>query len=174
MDKIILILIFLGVKASYAQDQYPAYSYDYDLSGNRVKLTYVIYTPPDPEEVERGSGTSFNQNVKSYNEANFVKPENEDEGKEILPIKYEEPLGDRIITIYPNPTEGELKIEISNISNINQSQILISDLTGKILYNKEVISKITLFDMGSQSAGTYIMAVRINGKSSEWKIVKID
>ena len=85
MNKLIFFITgVLIINSSFAQDQYPAFEYDYDLAGNRIKRTYVLYTPPDPELVERGKGTSFNNNVKQYNETNLAKPETEDQGREIV------------------------------------------------------------------------------------------
>ena len=171
----VILTLLAGITFVNAQDQYPAYEYGYDPFGNRIKRTYILWTPPDPTSLNENNGDmSMLQNIDNYNEENKVKDEDIDEGKEIIPISYNARINKRDITIHPNPTSGMLKLEIADISDINQSQILISDMTGKVLYSQEITSKQMDFDLGSQPSGAYIMAVRINGVSKEWKIIKME
>lgn len=84
---------------------------------------------------------------------------------------YSEMLNDRDICIYPNPTEGQLTVEITgdgacrfDIYNISGQQVLTTNSgPGRVV-----------LDISSQPKGLYILCVTTenHGDSSTWKIVK--
>ena len=84
---------------------------------------------------------------------------------------YSEMLNDRDIRIYPNPTEGQLTVEITgdgacrfDIYNISGQQVLTTNSgPGRVA-----------LDISSQPKGLYILRVTTEngGDSSTWKIVK--
>jgi len=72
---------------------------------------------------------------------------------------------DSEITIYPNPTSGIFKIETSNPCNI-----LISDITGKIIYQKNNYFNHNI-DLSNNQSGIYIIKIIENDKQFAKKLI---
>lgn len=49
------------------------------------------------------------------------------------PSVYEEELSETKVTIYPNPTKGMLKVDISGVEKFENARISLYDLTGKLI-----------------------------------------
>lgn len=88
------------------------------------------------------------------------------------PSVYEEELSETKVTIYPNPTRGMLKIDISGVEKFENARISLYDLTGKLLQQWAGISQSNEIDLSERTPGMYIMQVAYNGKISSWKIIK--
>jgi putative uncharacterized protein (fragment) len=84
----------------------------------------------------------------------------------------EEELSETKVTIYPNPTKGVLKVDISGVEKFENAQISLYDLTGKLLQQWAGISQSNTIDLSERTPGMYIMQVAYNGKISSWKIIK--
>ena len=93
----------------------------------------------------------------------------DDEGE---PSIYEEKLSETKVTIYPNPTRGMLKVDISGVEKFENARISLYDLTGKLLQQWAGISQSNTIDLSERTPGMYIMQVAYNGKISSWKIIK--
>ena len=88
------------------------------------------------------------------------------------PSVYEEELSETKVTIYPNPTRGMLKIDISGVEKFENARISLYGLTGKLLQQWAGISQSNEIDLSERTPGMYIMQVAYNGKISSWKIIK--
>lgn len=88
------------------------------------------------------------------------------------PSVYEEELSETKVTIYPNPTRGMLKVDISGVEKFENARISLYDLTGKLLQQWAGISQSNEIDLSERTPGMYIMQVAYNGKISSWKIIK--
>lgn len=73
--------------------------------------------------------------------------------------------------LYPNPTQGRLKLEISNLQF--EGELKVYDVNGKYLLSKKLEGEITEFDLSSYAPGTYYINV-YNGTQSlkSFKVVK--
>ena len=69
------------------------------------------------------------------------------------------------IIIYPNPTSG-----IFRIDGANNSEIIITDITGKVIYN-EAKEKATIIDLSNQSKGIYMIKINSINKVETYKII---
>lgn len=76
------------------------------------------------------------------------------------------------IKIYPNPTKGFLKIEVSDYTIKEDITILVYDLAGRLLINTKTIDSLIDLDLSSYQNGTYILRLIRNKEKSEWKIIK--
>jgi hypothetical protein len=82
------------------------------------------------------------------------------------------------LRVYPNPLSNDVTLEINTGENNSNLAILITDMLGKIVYNKEFISpdsnvkeKINLTDLAK---GTYVMSVIVDGsRTQSVKVVKL-
>lgn len=76
------------------------------------------------------------------------------------------------VIVYPNPTSDYIRLQL----DMDPSETLVyqlSDLNGRLLQHKQVLSKETLIPMGNLSTGTYLLTVYDAGKAlKNFKIIK--
>lgn len=123
--------------------------YDYDDSGNRVKR-YIIL----------GKGGSSEDKIsKEFEESKKTE-------------EYEDELGELTIKIFPNPTKGQLYVEIEGLSSEQTIDYQVFSQTGLLLNTKRKNGIQFTIDMEKYSSGIYILRLMIEGKISQWKILK--
>lgn len=87
-----------------------------------------------------------------------------------------EPFSDMIseheIQIYPNPTEGDLNISISNVSYDNQISVALYDMNGKLIRKENTATERVNINISDAPNGIYIMQIMIDEKVTTWKIIK--
>ena len=118
-------------------------SYAYDNAGNRISRKVVVYT----------------------DSLRHVK-------KSADPAPVEEQLGERKITVFPNPTKGSLAIDIQGGNEKDELRILIFDANGKQLFNKKVEQGTTPVNISYYPVAFYILRVQAGDKQTEFKIIK--
>ncbi len=151
----IIVLLFSVQISVFSQ----GIEYLYDNAGNRVTRHPVIISK-SLEQTDDSDTTFFNEEEQSFAEG-F-------EPKEL----YTEQIEERKISIYPNPTGGQLIIQISSISGLKNSEVNIFEMNGKLLFNKKIFSEYSLIDISNVPSGIYIMKIYLDDKISEWKINK--
>jgi len=139
----LVIAIFLTLHAQEIFAQ-SAVSYRYDAAGNRVSRVITI-------------------------ERRLMSPEN----NEKEPKVYSDMLEDLEILIYPNPTDGIIKVEILKLPENQQARFCLYNLSGKLLIDTKSDSGYETFDLTEQLAGTYILQIIVGENKTEWKIIKI-
>ena len=95
-------------------------------------------------------------------------------GKKGVPQESKAVTDEHEITIYPNPAKDYLEVKVTNLNKDTRTRIEIADLSGRLIYETENIKETTQIDMSNITNGSYIMRIVINGKSTEWKIIKSD
>lgn len=83
-----------------------------------------------------------------------------------------EEFGQQKIKIYPNPTNGILKLDISEIDDLINNYCRIYSLNGTLLLNKKISGRLTEIDLSSYETGSYLMDIHLGDKISRWKIIK--
>jgi hypothetical protein len=138
-----IVILLLSMNATMSAFAQNQYQYEYDSSGNRVKRTIVL---------GRSSVQKSTQSLQ----------------KEVI----KDSFGTREIKIYPNPTKGNLTVQIPLSEDQEPTSLRIYNMKGVLIINQLVESENTLLNLGKQPSGFYIMRI-ISGKSvSEWKISK--
>jgi len=162
MKKLILLLCFAVPLFCVAQRQLVV-AYDYDASGNRIvrKILNLIphylpepLIPPDSTETEefRVSGDELQELETEY----FV-----------------EKIAQVEIKIYPNPTAEKITLEFSGVAETQCiTSLQLYTLTGQLLQEQPVHSASTVISLAGYSQGAYILKVRINGITEDWKVIK--
>lgn len=79
---------------------------------------------------------------------------------------YSDMLDKHDIQIYPNPTEGDLTINISNMNSSNQVSIMLYEVNGSLVKQQKVENGQTRMDIRDKVAGIYMMQINIDGKST--------
>ena len=147
--KIILIsfLTLVSIK-SFAQNV----KFTYDAAGNRVER--IIVLPPNTPANTPPDSTEFNN-----------KDTKEEE-------KFTDEIAEKQISIYPNPTLGNLAVEITNYDLSVNGSIRVFNMGGQLIQNLTTLTERNEVDITNQAAGTYIMVIVIGTEKSEWKIIK--
>lgn len=156
--KIFLIIYFailgMGIQA---QDDVFGYTFSYDDNGNRLQRSLIILENP-----ETFAAKTIIEDDKDKSEEETM------ERGEIPVVKF----NDLEAIIYPNPTKGELIIELLNFDEVNDGMILISDMQGRIIYSEKKINKKTSIDLSMHPAGNYLLRINANKLQKEWTILK--
>lgn len=121
-------------------------SYAYDYAGNRISRKLAVLN-------------SSLYHVKRQN----TEPE---------PDAVKDKLGDRTITVYPNPTHGALAIGISGGDLPESTTLILYNAQGAMLQNFHTVEETTAIDMSTYPVGWYIVRVIVDAKTTEFKIIK--
>ena len=81
-------------------------------------------------------------------------------------------LSERNIRIYPNPTQGLLRIRIDQLSEEDICSIRLFSLSGQQILVMPLQDTDTELNISDQSNGIYILQSLLNGEASSWKIIK--
>ena len=117
-------------------------SYGYDQAGNRVSRKIVSLGSP--------------QSAKQNTDKTVVT----------------EPLGERTITVYPNPTKGILSIEIKGGNIEEVIHLYIYNGQGAMLYSAVAQQGLNPLHLTNYPSGWYILRVQSPENSKEFKIIK--
>ena len=142
--RFLLICVVFGFGYQSISAQNTIY-YSYDDNGNRVTRSIAL---------KKSSAVTDS----AYEETE----------KEI----FKDEIGEIHISIYPNPTKGNLVVEVSGTSTEALIEYGIYSATGTILKKQIVSDPQFNIDFTNQPCGMYILKLNIEGKISEWKIIK--
>lgn len=142
--KKIFLLIFLFYGFSCFSQNY-AIEFAYDNAGNRYSRTIVDLSVP--------SGN------KSAEDSTATTP-------------YNTMMSEVQVSIYPNPTKGQLNIELSNLSDETTGSIVVTDLQGRVLMSVGQISSSMELDFTPYAAGKYNMTLIIDGQRKFFGIIR--
>ena len=143
----IIILCFVSVfaiKPVYSQ----TVNFDYDASGNCIIKYKTIVL--GPSFIKRNSTPQ--DTIPKLTEKGF--------------------LGEREITIFPNPTKGFLKVEISGIQPQTPMIYILSDTSGRLIKSEEITTLSFNIDMTKLPTAVYYLTILFDNKQDKWKIVR--
>ena len=72
-----------------------------------------------------------------------------------------ESLGQHRITIYPNPTDGRISVEITGAGSLEESAITVYGIMGNMVYNDSEIDVENEIDLTTCPDGMYILVIKI-------------
>ncbi len=119
--------------------------YSYDASGNRIKREIVMSVPKAMAKEQ-----NFSQEDQNFSDM----------------------LRDHSIKIYPNPTEGVLKICISGLKETDKCLLEVYTLQGAQILTEIVKTDNIDINISDQPTGIYLLKITINNNSTTWKIIK--
>jgi hypothetical protein len=183
MIKLILVsfvIICVATKIKSQNSGLPTsnFIYSYDAAGNRYKRELIdmsqSYTPSPPapktQKIDSGSINYINKN----NELSKLESSSDSDinSKNTSKHKYESYLGEKRITVYPNPTKGELKIDITNFTIETNGVVTVADMQGKIIQEIKNLSTSNLINISKTPNGCYVLKIVLDGRIKDWLIVK--
>lgn len=81
-------------------------------------------------------------------------------------------LADYEVTIYPNPTQGQLTVEIRTDKDELPGTIRLFTLQGESISQIPLQIPHTELNMSGHPDGTYILQIETEGEKNSWKIIK--
>lgn len=147
MKKQIISVISLFASLFLYSQEY-AIEFTYDDAGNRETRTVITI------------GSKENNKKSSKDE------------EQSKTLSFADKIGDHSISIFPNPTKNDLKIEITGIESSSESQLEVYSSSGERIYQDEKLKSKNTIDFSGRPVGTYLLKIMIDGKSSTWKIIK--
>jgi len=174
MKKSVLIILIIISVIEVKSQTYSQFQYTYDAAGNRIKREIIVISPSSPAPNTQNNNDSVGNSNNIANNIESGKLENFDGSvtNEQESNKSESLLGENKITVYPNPTTGELKIDISNFNPDSKGTIIVTDMIGKLITEIKNVSSSNLVNLYTTARGSYVLKLVLDGKSKEWVIVK--
>lgn len=128
-----------------------AIGFSYDAAGNRTDRFIIseFMTAPSTKSTMRGIDESQIPNNPT-----------------------EKLLNGSNLKIYPNPTQGELKLEFINFPENERVKLQLFDITGKKLKAGKINTPYYLLDMYDYPTGTYMLKLQTSSEQKIYQIVK--
>lgn len=139
---LLLLLIFQWLIAISMYSQ--TVSYTYDQAGNRISRKVITLPPPPQGAKQQFSDSTVVQDM----------------------------MGERTITVYPNPTRGALGVEIKGGDTEDALYITLFSGHGVQLYNGIAQPGINPIDVTAYPKGWYILRVQAGEERKEFKVIK--
>lgn len=76
------------------------------------------------------------------------------------------------VSVGPNPTTGILRIRLSRREETDNCHLLLSDLSGKTLIERDMETYETSLNLTPFPDGLYLLSVELNGVQQSYKIIK--
>ena len=156
----IIILVFGIVILNHynliAQTEITSITYTYDAAGNRQTRTISVkkINEKDSLNLLGNVGDNINESLQTNNATELI-----------------DQLGNKEITIYPNPTEGLLKVNITNLEN-SKGYIKLYGVNGSEVLKINTLKESNEVDISDKVNGVYVMEVWVEGEKRAYKVVK--
>ena len=141
------LFVFSGLLFYLSAFSQNAIRFAYDALGNRVKREIVLQ---NSDVVKR------NMSSEEKKEDNF----------------YSDMLSEKQIRIWPNPTEGHLKVEIQGLAPEEKACLRITSMSGAVVNVKEATSPVSELDLSHCINGIYLLHIATGRQETTWKIIK--
>ena len=142
----LLSLVLLSIVAMESSAQTRNVQFTYDNAGNRIGRAIVLAQAP-----------------KSRGLAN-------DSTKTEI---YTDTFAEYQLHVYPNPTEGELKIELCGLPDGEVYHLLITNSSGVVIVNRKTSENPTVADLTTCPAGIYLMRIQYKNYTKDFKIIRL-
>ena len=135
-----------------------------------IDLTLGKYVLPEPNLLAKNwQNTNGSNDGTSHLDFDYIwKNITVKEGS----VSIEEVIKNRTVSIYPNPTNSTLNVELENY--VNNSTLTLFDISGKIVLSQAINGNSTQINMSPLTAGNYVLRLVENGTAiiGTHKVVK--
>ncbi len=153
MKKLYIIIILLLPLAGISQPDVIAAGGDYYETSN-VRMSYTL--GQTVTATVSGNGVAATQ---GFQQTSYV----------IVDLK--EPDADMNVSLYPNPTSGELVLDFSTIPASNTT-VKVIDFTGKVVLITTVANQKQSLDLSQLPTGNYIVNIKNDTQERNFKVIK--
>ena len=77
------------------------------------------------------------------------------------------------LQVYPNPTHGELKIELRGLPDGEIYHLLIASMSGQVIISRNTTENPTVADLTKCPAGIYVMRIQYKDYTKDFKIIRL-
>ena len=81
-------------------------------------------------------------------------------------------IGDVDVTLYPNPTQGQVKVVFTDTDDKISLSYEVYDFSGKQIIDNPSAQPENIIDLSNQPGGIYIIRIKYGNNKREWKIIK--
>lgn len=136
----------------------------------RLFFSFLLLTIGGVIHADRYVFTYDASGNRDYCEKEFLIRGNESQDSDRRPRRQDLSLCH--ITIYPNPTEGQLRVEITGAETLEGASITIYSSAGTVLYYNNELELVNDLDLTPCPRGIYLLIIRMGSETSSWKIIK--
>ena len=147
MKKILLktTLVFIGLTFIIQTNfSQNKVTYAYDAAGNRTNRTIVMQSKSMAQPAEQ------RENIPGLSEI----------------------VAGISVNIYPNPTEGKIRVDIKNLPDGETANLNLYNVSGHLIVSKKNVASSTEINIHGHHKGVYILKVIAGKQQKEWKIIK--
>ena len=155
LTKAILAIMLIVAAVPCLAQQRSTISFSYDANGNRIARSLSmkrVYDNPNPT-ADYGAQAQTEDNADYLASATDIFEAME-------------------VGLYPNPTQDILNLSIENANESAVLSVVLTTLTGDILFDKKVVGVCESVDLTSYPAGIYYLILKTEKEQHSWKIVK--
>ncbi len=140
------IFTLLSIIALEGNAQTRNVQFTYDSAGNRTGRAIVLASAPKSRGIV----------------ADSVKTE-----------VYTDIFAEYQLHVYPNPTHGELKIELHGLPEGASYHLLIASMSGQVIISRNTTENPTVADLTKCPAGIYVMRIQYKDYTKDFKIIRL-
>ena len=146
---VLVLLVILSFNLfSYSQNK--TIHFSYDDNGNRIKRWVEVLKMMETDSTSNWIIQDTILKKKSFN-------------RDLTP--------DETISVYPNPSEGFLTLEIKEILPGACANVRLFTLSGQEMLQQNACNSLNTIDVTSLAPGSYILVVHSGTRTSKWKII---
>jgi hypothetical protein len=163
-----VLLLLVGVLSSlsvYSQTSTDYFEYKYDEAGNRTLREYSFNFVVTTDTVLNKLSDLIDDVVVSVD---TLPGTNESFSDSTKAVSIDESF--QVVAVFPNPTYGELKIDMLGFSS--SGFVKVFDSNGRLILESDLRPDRNIIDMRDLTKGRYVVYVQSEGYSKQWQIVK--
>ena len=143
MKKIILFLCALMYTGSFFAQSSSTIEFLYDAAGNRISRSIPVVQLRSYQSSQKTEVVTSKEKILDYN-----------------------------ISVYPNPTVGEVNLSINGKAIDDKTELSVYNTSGSQVCSVKVTGETTRIDLSNSPNGIYLLRLSIAGQIISWKVIK--
>lgn len=137
-----------------------------------MDIYYVNVTLTPPTIYTTAFNYDYGGNMEQRRQINMKSGNGESLQQNQLPDTYvSDYLGSKNVKIYPNPTRGELAIELTELPE-SPVEVLLYDFSGKLVKSGTLHESFFLLDINNKPDGNYLLRLTTGTSQKTYQVIK--